>query len=184
MLPLFRSLLYIYPAAYRAEYGEEMMVVLMEVHAEAQKKDFLTRTVSYTREAGGLLQGALLEHARTIFPPPGYSFSPQRRFTMRSEFRFPKTTVALMIIILLAVMTAIEKAKAISQSVPHTETPIGPIQPAYITIVPTFLIVFAGVCVCGALLWAVLFAFHRSGVQRLSDLDPSAAPRSRTGLLG
>ena len=103
---------------------------------------------------------------------------------MRSEFRFPKATVALMTIILLAVIMTIEKAKAISESVPHANPPVGPIQPAYITIVPTFLIVFAGVCVCGALLWAVLFAFHLSGVQRLSDLDPSAAPRSRTGLLG
>jgi len=180
MLVLFRSLLYLYPVAFRIEYGEEMLAVLSDVHAEVQRKRLVTRVILYAREASGLFLGALQEQMRMIFPSQGF----QRRLTMRSEFRFPKATVALMTIILLAVIMTIEKAKAISESVPHANPPVGPIQPAYITIVPTFLIVFAGVCVCGALLWAVLFAFHRSGVQRLSDLDPSAAPRSRTGLLG
>jgi hypothetical protein len=40
------------------------------------------------------------------------------------------------------------------------------------------------VCVCGALLWAVLFALHRSGIQRLSDLNPSSSPRPGKTILG
>ena len=101
---------------------------------------------------------------------------------MRSEFRFPKSTVTLMGIILIAIMVAIEKAKAIQQSIPPSHTDVGPIQPAYVAIVPTFLIALAGICVCSLLLWAVLFAFHRSGTQRFSELDLSATPQSKSGL--
>jgi len=32
--------------------------------------------------------------------------------------------------------------------------------------------------------WAALFALHRSGTQRLSDLKPSAERRSASSLLG
>lgn len=102
---------------------------------------------------------------------------------MRSEFRFPKATAPLMAIILLVVIMAIEKATAISASVPHTGQAVGPIQPAHFTIVPTFLIILAAVCVIAGLSWLVLFALHRSGTQRLAQLDPSAQPRSGTGLL-
>ena len=103
---------------------------------------------------------------------------------MRSEFRFPKATVALMTLILLAIVAAIEKAKAISQSVAPSSTPVGRIVPPYVNIVPTFLIALAGACLCGVLVWAVAFALHRSGTQRLSDLKPSAERRSSASLLG
>jgi hypothetical protein len=184
MQALFGCILNLYPSAYRDEFGEEMTTVLMEVQAEVRKKGPLAQAVSYASEAKGLLRGALLEHVRTIFFPRGIPVFSERRLTMRSEFRFPKATVALMTIILAAVMMTIEKAKAISQSVPHANPPVGPIPPAHITIVPTFLIAFVAVCVGGALLWGVLFALHRSGMQRLSDLNPSAGPHSGSGMPG
>jgi len=184
MLPLFRTLLYLYPAAYRREYGDEMLAVLSEVQAEVRTKSPLNRAISFSREAAGLLRGALEEHLQAIYSPQSFPVFPSRRITMRSEFRFPKATVALMTLILLAIIAAIEKAKAISQSVAPSSTPVGPIQPPYVSIVPTFLIALAGVGVCGALVWAALFALHRSGTQRLSDLKPSAERRPPSSLLG
>jgi hypothetical protein len=184
MQALLRSILNLYPSSYRDEFGDEMMTALMEVQAEVRTKGPLKQAVFYAREAGGLFLGALLEHVRTIFFPRGIPMFSERRLTMRSEFRFPKATVALMSIILAAVVITIEKAKAISQSVPPANPPIGPIQPAHITIVPTFLIALAAVCVGGALLWGVLFALHRSGMQRLSNLNPPAGPHSGSGIPG
>jgi len=184
MLALFRTLLHLYPAAYRQEYGAEMLAVLREVQAEVRTKGPLHRATSLACEVRGLLQGALKEHLRTVYSPQRFHVFPSRRITMRSEFRFPKATVALMTLILLAIIAAIEKAKAISQSVTPSSTPVGPIHPPYVSIVPTFLIALAGVGVCGALVWAALFALHRSGTQRLSDLKPSAERRPPSSLLG
>ncbi len=96
---------------------------------------------------------------------------------MRSEFRFPKATVALMTVILAAVVFTIEKAKAISASVPHANLPVGPIQVQF-TIVPTLLVVLIGTAVAGVIGWTILFAMHRSGVQQLSAMNPPAGQRS------
>ena len=93
---------------------------------------------------------------------------------MRSEFRFPKSTVALMTIILLAVALTIDKAKSIEASVAPSATYVGPIQAEHFTIVGTFFIVFVLACALAAIVWAVLFALNRSGIQRLSQLKPSA----------
>jgi hypothetical protein len=177
---LFRSLLYLYPAAYRREYGREMLGVLLEVKSEQRQKGFVALVVSYFREAGGLLQGALQEHTRRVLFPEGFSnFSP-RRLAMRSEFRFPKATVTLMTIILLAVGLTIDKAKSIQASLPPSSQAVGPIQPVHFTIVGTFLMVFALACTRGALVWAVMYVLNRSGMQRLSELNPSGVPRAAT----
>jgi hypothetical protein len=135
MLFFFRYLLNLYPASYRREYGEEMLGVLIEVHSDVQRKSSPARAISCAREAAGLLRGALREHARAIFFPEGFRFDPQRRLTMRSEYKFPKATVGLMTVILAVVMVAIEKAKAISESVPASSTSVGPIQPMHFSIV-------------------------------------------------
>lgn len=186
MLALYRSLLYLYPAECRWEFGEEMMDVLTEVHAVTRKRSVLARISSGVREAGGLLFGALREHlwsitgsqCRRAFSP---TFSPSfltRRFTMRSQFRFPKATVALMTVILAAVVLTIEKAKAISASIPHANPPVGHIQPSEITIVPTLLVTMMGALVAGVIGWGVLFALRRSGMQQLSEMNPSAGERT------
>ena len=186
MLRLYRSLLYLYPAAYRSEYGEEMMDVLSEVQAETRNRSALARIFYGAHEAGGLLYGALREHFwsitgsrdRRMFSSMLSSMFSSGRLTMRSEFRFPKATVALMTVILAAVMFTIEKAKAISASVPHANPAVGPIQPAQITIVPSLLVAMITAIVAGVIGWAILFALHRSGVQQLSEMNPSAGQRS------
>lgn len=186
MRALYRALLCLYPPTYRSEYGEEMMDVLSDVEAKTSTRGALTRALCGTHEAGGLLYGALREQLRSITSSQGNKmlspiFSPMflsRRFTMRSEFRFPKATVGLMMVILAAVTFAIEKAKAISASVPHANPPIGHIQPAQITIVPTLLVVLIGAVTAGVLGWSVLFALRRSGVHHLAEMNTSAGQRS------
>src|SRR5215467_12409817 len=140
MLTFYRALLSLYPAAYRCEFGEEMMDVLLEVQTENRKKSALASFFSGTREAGRLFLGAARKHFYSITGSYGCEmFSFRRRFAMRSEFRFPKATVGLMVAILAAVMLAIEKARAISASVPHANPPVGPIHPTEAMIVQALL---------------------------------------------
>jgi len=169
---LLRSLLSLYPRAYRSEYGEEMLAVLTAIYADIRRKGPGAQVVAYLREVEGLLSGALREHLCPWCFLEGFSFD-TRRFSMRSEFRFPKSTVTLMTLILAAVVMAIEKAKAISASVPHGNPPVGPIQPEHFATVSTLLVLLGGMAVAGALVSVVQFALHRSGIQRLSALDPS-----------
>lgn len=182
MLALYRLLLYLYPAAYRGEYGEEMREVLSEVRTEIRRKSALARVGCAAREAGGLLHGALQEHLR-----PFTAAHDRGRFSslflggsvaMRSEFRFPKATVGLMLVILAAVMFTIEKARAVSASIPHANPPLGHIHPSRITILPMLLVALLGAIGAGVIGWTVLFALRRSGIQQLSEMNPSAAQRS------
>src|SRR5207253_5678014 len=50
MLALYRSLLYLYPSAYRWEFGHEMMDVLAEVQAEIRKRGARERVLCVARE--------------------------------------------------------------------------------------------------------------------------------------
>jgi hypothetical protein len=178
MVSIWRSLLYLYPPNCRREYGEEMMAVLLDVQAEHSGQGLWARCGSYARETAGLVSGALREHLRskTGFYRP--MFSP-RRFAMHSEFRFPKSTAVLMIVIFAAVVMAIEKAIAIASSQwPRTNAPIGPIHPVGFTFLPIMAVIFGTATVAGIAGWLVLFALRRSGVHRLSACDPASEQRS------
>lgn len=179
MLAFYRALLRLYPAAYRCEYGDEMMDVLLEVQAENQNKDALATLFSGVHETGGLLYGAAREHFHNIkgsYDSGMFSF--RRRFAMRSEFRFPKATVGLMIVILAAVMFTIEKARAISVSIPHANPPVGPIHPTQAMIVQALLATLIWAIGAGAIGWGILYVLRRTGVQQLSEMNPAAGPRS------
>src|SRR5256885_6462927 len=65
----------------------------------------------YRREFCGILSGALRAHFDSLFGPT----VPFRRFYMQPQFRFPRSTVFLMLVILAGVMLAIEKAKIVVQ---------------------------------------------------------------------
>jgi len=173
MLRLYRSLLALYPAPYRREFADEMLSVLAQVEEEAAHATAWSKISLRTREATGLLLGALTEHAR---PLTGLSNAPvhfPRRSRMRSEFRFPKATAILMTVILVAVIMAIEKAKAISASLPPSSTPIPPIQPEHFSTVTTFLVILALAFSSAIAGWLVVFMLRRSGVQRFSDVRPA-----------
>ncbi len=175
MLLLYRCLLHLYPASYRYEYGNEMADVFSEVRSETHSKGLLPRGKFLLREFAGLLYGALQEHSRAIagsnlFP------SSSRRFTMRSEFRFPKATPVLMTIILAGVILTIEKATAIEESLPHAyPQQLPPIQPEHFTFFPAMAVIFLSAYAVAIIGWAILFALRRSGVHRLSEMPD--APR-------
>jgi hypothetical protein len=172
MLTIYRVLLSLYPAAYHDEFGGEMMAVLSELQAEINGKGPLPRAFRFAREAGGLLLGAVQQHLLNIRGSRNApAFSP-RRLNMRSEFRFPKAMGTLMTLILVAVVIAIDKARAIQASVPRVNPHVGPIQPA-VTLLPSFFLILVIACVAGVLGWSVLFALHRSGLHRLSEVDLS-----------
>jgi hypothetical protein len=179
MLAFYRALLRFYPAAYRCEYGDEMMDVLMEVKTENRKKGALALLFSGAQEVGGLLHGAAREHFYTITGSHNSGmFSLRRRFAMKSEFRFPKATVGLMMVILAAVMLTIEKARAISASIPHANPAVGPIHPTQSMIVQALLATLIWAIAAGAIGWGILYVLRRTGVQQLSEMNPSAGQRS------
>ena len=154
------------------------MEVFWQVHSQEAKKSVLSRIVFGAREAGGLL-GAFQEHVRAMTNFPRRMAFSKRRLTMHSEFRFPKATVSLMTIILAAVLIAIDKAKAIQSSIPYANPQVGPIHSTQqLMLLPTLLLVWMGASIAGVVGWAVLFALRRTGVQRLSDVDPAGGPCS------
>jgi hypothetical protein len=173
MLLLYRSLLRLYPAAYRRELGDEMLSVLDEIQQNAHGKSVWARFALPVRESVGLLYGALLEHYRAATGSHPAALFPPRRFTMRSEFRFPKATPVLMTLILLAILMAIDKARSIEFSGPYPSPTVGPIKEADFTVVAPLVIVIVGAAVAGLIGWAVVFALRRSGTHRLSDVNPS-----------
>jgi hypothetical protein len=179
MLAFYRALLRLYPAAYRCEFGDEMTDVLLQVQAKNRMKGALAVFFSGARETGGLLFGAAREHFYGITGSHSNGmFSFNRRFAMKSEFRFPKATVGLMTVILAAVIMTIEKARAISSSWPHVNPPLGPIQSVQAAVAQTMLGVLVWAIVCGAIGWGILYALRRTGIQQLSEMKPSAGQRS------
>jgi hypothetical protein len=174
MLALYRLLLQLYPAGYRHEYEDEMIAVFQEARACTEANEPFVRAAFCFREIYGLLRGAL--HERVRFSADSTPFA-ARRFTMRSEFRFPKSTMLLMLIILGGVILAIEKAKSIAASLPHTNPLLPPIHPLPPTFAQAVGLMFAVVYAGAIVGWVVLFALRRSGLHRLEDMDTSASQK-------
>ncbi len=156
MLRAYRRLLRLYPREHRDSFGEEMAGVFGELRVDASAKGLLPRVQFYVREAIGLVLGAMQEQWREFFT---------RRFSMRSEFRFPKATWILMTIILAGVALAIEKGEAISASFARLDQVTGPSyqpgQHALLSgIAESFLVIYG----LGLLAWAVLFAVRRAQI--------------------
>jgi hypothetical protein len=164
MLRVYRSLLYLYPARYRREFREEMTSVLRLADKAVRKKRFVVQLGFALRELRGLLVGAVREHLRST--AGRYGANPFRRFDMRPEFRFPRSTILLMIVILAGVILAIESAKSVVLKYGAA---------AHVTVGstwPGFCAVGFGIVLVAALIgWAILYALRRSGVHRLSDLQ-------------
>jgi hypothetical protein len=158
MLTLYRCLLSLYPADHRNRFGQEMVAVFQDIHAEAIAKNMIARGIFCLRETTGLVAGALQEHLRALGATPAWLPIRNRRLFMRSEFRFPKATAVLMTIILAGVVLAINKGEGIVASLnasPH------------FNLLPSVMLILALVYAAGAIGWAILFAMGRSGVHRL-----------------
>ena len=114
MLTVYCWLLCLYPRSYRREFGDEMTSVFRDARIELPPA--LAAKVSfYGREFCGLLSGALCAHFDRVFGP-AISFP---RFHMQRQFRFPRSTVFLMCMILASVVLAINKAVNIVEQKMH-----------------------------------------------------------------
>src|ERR1700730_16491597 len=111
MLSFYRCLLYLYPSLYRREYADEMISVFRDAQADVSDGSFGERISFRAREAWGLLAGAVQQHIRII--GGSYPLISFKRFNMRPVFRFPRSTVFLMSIIVAGVILAMEKANTI-----------------------------------------------------------------------
>jgi hypothetical protein len=92
---------------------------------------------------------------------------------MRNGFRFPKTTIVFMTLILGGVLTAIKKGEDIATSVPQDIGPIAPlhIQPVHSILLGGMPLFFAFFYAAGLIGWAIMFALRRSGVHRMADMS-------------
>jgi hypothetical protein len=166
-ISVYRNLLRLYPATHREQFGEEMAAVFADMHSETVSRSLWNRGVFLVREAVGILRGALQEHWRALGGESVGLWFPTRRFTMRNEFRFPKTTAVLMTIILGGVVMAIKKGETISSS--PVNPPIGPLPPVHSVLLGGIFLLLAFFYAAGLIGWAILFAMRRSGVHRLAE---------------
>ena len=162
MLIFYKCLLYLYPPVYRREYADEMISVFRDVQADMRAGSLLERASFRARETEGLLAGALQEHLRMFTgSDQPISFT---RCSMRPEFRFPRSTVFLMAVILAGVILAMEKANTIQVKYAAGEGSIWPSLPWFLG----FTVVFTGSAAIAV--WGILFALGRTGVHRLANI--------------
>ena len=84
---------------------------------------------------------------------------------MRPQYRFPRSTVFLMWVILAGVVLAIDKAKVVATSGPHE------VIVAWNSL-PLFLLLFPALaCAAVLVVWGLLFALHRTGMHRLDGVQ-------------
>jgi hypothetical protein len=167
MLRIYRCLLYLYPAAHREQFGDEMLAVLGEVQTETAKAGIAARAFRCIRETAGLLAGALQQRVRPAGVRVWLPF-PTRRFPMQAQFRFPKTTAVLMTIILAGVLMAIKQGEAIEASMANVNPPGSTLQTNMLPGIAMGLAVFYAAGLIG---WSILFALRRSGVHRLDQVS-------------
>src|SRR5579871_910666 len=171
MLLVYRKLLGLYPAEHRQQFSEEMIAVFEDLRSESNDEKLIARGLFWAREITGLISGATREHLRALIGSHARLPLTKRRFTMRNGFRFPKTTIVFMALILGCVVWAIKKGEDIAASLPHVSPPIGPIQPAHSTLLPPIALYLAVFYLAGLIGWAILFALHRSGMHRLDEIS-------------
>lgn len=163
MLPIYRSLLRLYPAAYRREFAAEMTEVFLDAQRTVGERRFRARVSFCAREFAGLLRGAIRQHLEIFIGSPDLAVL--RRFDMHPGFRFPRSAITLMVIILAGVILTIEKCAEVTMKYS------GPVVTMWSTFWSFVVVAFLLVCVAAAGAWAVLFALKRSGLHRLSAVQ-------------
>jgi hypothetical protein len=163
LLTVYRSLLCLYPERYRDEFGEEMISVFREARTDSSPA-LIAKITFYWREFGGLVSGALHAHfERWLGPTVLFP-----RLYMQPQFRFPRSTVFLMCVILAGVVLAINKAADVVQlkaGLPRSTNATW--EPMLGALLLTVAVVLAAV----AAGWGVLFATRRTGMHRLEGVQ-------------
>jgi|SRR5579884_1300963 hypothetical protein len=157
MQALYRKLLRLYPADYVREYGEEMSWVFARASDDARGKKLMARITFYAREVSGVVTGAVRQRLL------GCDDSSRR---LEMEFRFPRSTVVLMWVILAGLLMAIAEAKIVAMHYGASEAK------TVWNMLPWFIVVAAVlVCGAGAAAWGILYALRRTGMHRMERLD-------------
>ena len=160
MTAFYRYLLHCYPADHLREYGEEMLAVFRQAHEAVSSQGVRGRALFYGREITGVLVGALREQLCG-------DWSLLRRLDMRSEYRCPRSGIFLMVVLLVAVVAAIESARSISAG--ETNAISGWV------ILRLFVFGASLMCVTGAITgaigYAILSVLRRTGVERLANIQ-------------
>ena len=154
----YRRMLWLYPARYRREYADEMTGVFLHAQRDVRRKKLGTLVYFYAHEIGGLLAGALGERFYCN------DWNLLRRFDMRPEFRFPRSTIVLMLVILAGVVLAIEQAELVAVKYSGQMLSSWSAFPGFI------FAVAALACAAAVAGWAILSALKRSGTHRLAEM--------------
>jgi hypothetical protein len=156
VLTVYCWLLCLYPGSYRGEFGEEMTSVFRDARS-ALPPALAVKISFYGREVFGLLSGALRAHFDRLFGPA----IPFRRFYMQPQFRFPRSTVFLMLVIFAAVLLAISKASGVAGDTS------GSVWPSLVSVLAFMLLTM---CAAAAVVWGILHTLRRSGIHRLENI--------------
>jgi hypothetical protein len=157
VLTVYCWLLSLYPVSYRNEFGEEMTAVFRNARA-ALPQGLAAKISFYRREFCGLLSGALSAYLVSLLGPT----IPFRRFDMQPQFRFPRSTVFLMLVIFAGVVLTIRMASRVAGA------EAGSVWPSLISVLVFMVLTMsiAAAVVCG-----ILYSLRRSGVHRLENVD-------------
>jgi len=168
VLTVYRWMLCLYPWSYRDEFGEEMTSVFHEARS-ALPSALAAKISFYRREFCGLLSGALCAHFDRRFGPA----IPFPRFDMQPQFRFPRSTVFLMLVIFAGVVLTIAKASSVAGDT---------LGLAWRSLASVLVFVLLSTCSVAAVVWGILHIRRRSGVHRLDrqlrdhrPVDPDCA---------
>jgi hypothetical protein len=160
MSALYRCLLRLYPADYFREYAAEMTSVFCSAQDAVRHGSFSARTRFYAREIWGVVRGSLREHFRSR------AWNSSGRFEMRTEFRFPRSTILLMLLILVGVVLAIGKGMSVQLEYAADANAL----PPWSMLPGLYLMPFVLMCVFGVAGYAILVALRQSGSHRLSSV--------------
>ena len=156
-LAVYCWLLWLYPRSYRLDLHEEMTFAFREARSTLPPA-LATKISFYRREYFGLLAGALCAHLDCLF---GVDVS-FRRFDMQPQFRFPRSTIYLMLVIFGGVVLAIGAAAKVAGD---------PVGAGWRTVMSLLVFMLLSMGIVAAAVWGVLHGLRCSGVHRLESLQ-------------
>jgi len=157
MLTVYCWLLCLYPKSYRHDLGEEMTLVFRDAR-NALSPALAVKIGFYRREFSGLLSSALSAHFDRLFG----AAIPFPRSCMQPQFRFPRATVFLMLVIFAGVVITIRTVCGIAGDT---------LGFGWRTLLGCLIFMFVSMCTAAAVVWGILYARHRSGVHRLQNVQ-------------
>jgi len=160
MIRLYRWLLLLYPADYRAIFAEEMTKVFDEARTAALKRGPWQSVAFCLRELTGLVWTASSAHLRI-----------HSRWADRvKDFTHGKAAVPRLIFTFAAMVAVIAILKSF---LPHRRTSQPMLWSEFLLVILAGLTMVFG----GATGWAFAFLFGRTGLQRIANLDTKSGQK-------